>query len=88
MEDNKQVIIIIGAPGAGKGTQTKLLQKEFDLEYIGSGDLLRARKQTDDYTGKKIAETIDVGKRVPTPVMFKLWMDRLEEFKTTQGRNT
>jgi len=81
MENNKEVIIILGPPGAGKGTQTKLLQKEFGLKYIGSGDLLRARKKKEDYTGSKIAESIDNGKRVPTPVIFKLWMDKLEEFK-------
>ncbi|MEA3452868.1 MAG: nucleoside monophosphate kinase [Patescibacteria group bacterium] len=81
MENTKQVIIIIGPPGAGKGTQTKLLQKKFELQYIGSGDLLRARKKKEDYTGSKIAESIDDGKRVPTPVIFKLWMDKLEEFK-------
>ncbi len=81
MQNNKQVFIILGPPGAGKGTQTKLLQKKFGLEYIGSGDLLRARKKKQDYTGSKIAESIDSGKRVPTPVIFKLWMDKLEELK-------
>ena len=85
MQNNKQVIIILGPPGAGKGTQTKLLQKEFGLEYIGSGDLLRTRKKKEDYTGGKIAESIDNGKRVPTPVIFKLWMDKLEEFKQGSG---
>jgi len=81
VQNNKEVIIIIGSPGAGKGTQVKRLLEDFGLEYIGSGDLLRARKQKQDYTGKKIRETIDAGERVPTPVIFKLWMDKLEEFK-------
>jgi len=78
---NKKIIILLGAPGAGKGTQAKLLQKEFDLNYIGSGDLLRARKKLGDFTGAKIGQEIDKGKRVPTPVIFKLWMDKFEEFK-------
>lgn len=75
------VVIILGPPGAGKGTQAKLLQKKLDLAYIGSGDLLRERKQTQDFTGKKIGKEIDAGKRVPTPVIFKIWMDKLEELK-------
>jgi adenylate kinase len=78
---------MIGPPGAGKGTQTELLLKDFGLEYIGSGELLRARKKKEDYTGLRIAESIDVGKRVPTPVIFKLWMDKLEEFKQKQELN-
>ena len=87
MQNNTQVIIMIGPPGAGKGTQTELLLKDFGLEYIGSGELLRARKKKEDYTGLRIAESIDVGKRVPTPVIFKLWMDKLEEFKQKQELN-
>ncbi len=79
---NQKIIILLGAPGAGKGTQAKLLQKEFDLNYIGSGDLLRARKKLNDFTGTKIGQVIDRGERVPTPVIFKLWMDKFEEFKT------
>lgn len=80
-QNNEQVIMIVGPPGSGKGTQTKLLLKHFGLECIGSGDLLRARKKKDDHTGNKIAEVIDAGKRVPTPVVFKLWMGRMEELK-------
>ena len=80
-QTNKQIILILGPPGAGKGTQADLLQEEFKLGYIGSGELLRARKEVADYTGIKIGEFIDNGKRVPTPVIFKLWMDKFEELK-------
>ena len=80
-------IVLLGAPGAGKGTQVKLLQKKFDLECIGSGDLLRARKEKQDYTGVKIAEIIDAGKRMSTPVIFKLWMDKMEKFKQDPDLN-
>lgn len=79
--NDKLVIIIIGSPGAGKGTQARLLQKKFDLECIGTGKMLRARKKKQDFTGKKIGEIIDEGERISTPVVFKLWMDKLEEFK-------
>jgi len=80
-KSKKLVIILLGPPGSGKGTQAKLLQKKFDLKYIGSGDLLRSRKKKGDFTGIRIGQYIDVGKRVPTPVIFNLWMDKMESFK-------
>jgi adenylate kinase len=73
------VIILIGPPGAGKGTQLELLQEKLHLDYIGSGELLRERKKIEDFTGKKISQCIDKGNRVPTPVIFYLWMGKLEE---------
>lgn len=76
-----KIIILLGPPGSGKGTQADKLQEELNLEYIGSGDLLRQRKEKDDFTGNKIAEYIDQGERVPTPVIFKIWMEKLEQFK-------
>lgn len=79
------IIIFLGPPGSGKGTQAALLCKKFGYKYIGSGDLLRARTKIKDYTGKKIKETIDKGKRVPTPVIFKMWMDKLELFKKNKN---
>lgn len=71
----------MGPPGSGKGTQAKMLQKKFNLEYIGSGDLLRSRAKIKDFTGRKIGQEIGQGKRASTPVIFKIWMDKLESFK-------
>lgn len=76
-----KVIILLGPPGSGKGTQNRLLQKEFNLERINSGDLLRAWKKKGDYTGVKIGQVIDKGHRIPTPVIFFLWMQRMEKLK-------
>jgi len=82
-----KIIILLGRPGSGKGTQAKLLTEKFGLEYIGSGDLLRARKKEKDFTGIKIGKVIDIGKRILTPVIFKLWMDKFEELKKTPKLN-
>ena len=76
-----KIIILLGRPGSGKGTQAKLLAKKFGLEYIGSGDLLRVRKKEKNFTGLKINRIMTAGERIATPVIFKLWMDELEEFK-------
>ena len=76
-----QVIILLGKSGCGKGTQAKLLQKKFNLDYIGSGDLLRARGKQNDFTGKKINEIMVKGALHPTAVIFKLWLDNAELLK-------
>jgi len=75
------IIIFLGRSGSGKGTQAKLLEKKLKLELISSGDLLRNRKQENDFTGNKIASVIDKGGIVLTPVIFKLWLDKFEILK-------
>jgi len=80
---NKQskIVIILGRSGCGKGTQAKLLIKDFGFEYLGSGDLLRKRAEKDDFSGSKIKKIMNQGKRVPTPIMFRIWAERIEEMK-------
>lgn len=82
-EEKPLVLAMLGKSGAGKGTQVNLLKETFDFEYIGSGELLRAKKLENDFTGKSIAKAIDSGDLVPTPVIFALWMQRLNEIKET-----
>jgi len=81
------VIILLGPPGSGKGTQADRLQEELDLRYLGTGDLLRDRKEKDDFTGNKIGKVMDRGNRVPTPVVFRVWMDKLEKFHQRDVKN-
>jgi adenylate kinase len=76
-----KTIVFLGPPGSGKGTQAKMVQDKFKLECIGSGNLLRKRVQTKDYTGRKIAQVMNQGSRVPTPIVFQIWMERLEKIK-------
>lgn len=76
-----KIIILLGSSGSGKGTQAKLLQQKFGLDYVGSGDLLRARGKIDDFTGKKLFDVVNQGKFAPTAIIFKLWIDKLEELK-------
>jgi len=81
MNKDPLVLILLGKSGAGKGTQLNLLKERLNLNFIGTGDLLRSRKKVEDFTGKKISEVIDNGGIIATPVPFKLWMDSFEEIK-------
>lgn len=78
---NPLIIAILGKAGSGKGTQAKLLCNKFDLEYFGSGDALRKRRKTKDFTGKKLWEVMDRGALVPSFVITKIWLDEFEKFK-------
>ncbi|MDD5606309.1 MAG: nucleoside monophosphate kinase [Candidatus Pacebacteria bacterium] len=80
-----KIIILLGKSGSGKGTQAKLLKEKFNLEYIGSGDLLRKRAQKKDFTGKKILEIFNKGGLIPTPVILKLWLEKIEELKNKKN---
>ncbi len=75
------VVIFLGKQGSGKGTQAELFGKKLDLSYIGSGDLLRERKKERDFTGIRTKNVVNTGGLIPTPVIFKLWLDKFEELK-------
>jgi len=75
------VVILLGPPGSGKGTQAKLLVQRFKLEYFGSGDALRARQKAGDFTGKRLKGVMKRGELVPSFIISKLWIDKLERFK-------
>lgn len=78
---NLKVLIILGPPGSGKGTQAKLLAEKFRLEYIGSGDVLRARQKISDFTGKKLIKVMGKGELVPGFAVSKILGDELEKLK-------
>lgn len=75
------IAIFLGRSGSGKGTQAKLLREKFGLEYLGSGDLLRARAQFADYSGQTLKAVLADGGFAPTSLIFKLWIDKLDGFK-------
>lgn len=81
------IIILLGKSGSGKGTQAEFLEDKFKLEHIGSGDLLRKRAKDKDFTGGELAKTLKRGNLVPTPVIFKLWLDKVEQLKNRKSLN-
>ncbi len=84
---NQLVLILLGPPGSGKGTQAKLLVKKFGLEFFGSGESLRKRQKVGDFTSKKLIEVMRRGEWAPDSVISKLWMAKLEEFKRKRKFN-
>jgi adenylate kinase len=81
MEKSPLILILLGKSGSGKGTQVDLLKDKLNLDFLGTGALLRERKKVGDFSANKIADVIDNGGIVPPPVVFKLWMDKFEGFK-------
>ena len=62
-------IVLMGCPGAGKGTQSAKLQQKFDLQHISTGDVLRKEIASGSELGKKIAGIINNGNLVPDDMM-------------------
>ena len=82
MSDNQpQIIILLGRSGCGKGTQAKLLIKEFGFDYLSSGDLLRERIEKGDFSGKKLKKVMKEGKLAPTFFISHLWAEKIKEKK-------
>jgi adenylate kinase len=84
MQNNPQILILLGRSGCGKGTQAKLLREKFGFEYMGSGESLREKVKTDGFSGKKIGEVTNSGSFVPVPVIFQIWINKLEEWKNSK----
>lgn len=65
-------IVLMGCPGAGKGTQSAKLQDYFHLQHISTGDVLRAEIASGSALGKKIAAVIDKGNLVPDDLIITM----------------
>ena len=63
-------IILCGAPGSGKGTQSELIVKKYDLQHLSTGDVLRAEIAKGSELGKKIDALISQGNLVPDDMMY------------------
>ena len=78
---NFTVLIVLGKSGSGKGTQVEKLAEQHALKIISSGSLLRARAGEKDFVGNRIAEILDRGGLIPTPIIFHLWLHELEKIR-------
>lgn len=80
MEKSK-VIILLGGPASGKGTQAKVLAKRIGYNYFGTGDLLRSEVEKGTDLGKTMGALMDKGELVPDDLTDPLVKARLEELK-------
>ena len=78
-------IILLGAPGAGKGTQAQFLTKKFDIPQISTGDMLRAAIKAGTEMGKMAKEAMDTGKLVTDEIIIGLVKDRIVESDCKNG---
>lgn len=70
-------IVLLGAPGAGKGTQAQRLVEEFGFAHVSTGDLLRAAIKAGSELGQKAKGYMDAGKLVPDELVIDLVKERL-----------
>jgi adenylate kinase len=78
-------IVLLGPPGAGKGTQAKLLQEQFEACQVSTGDLLRKAVAEQTPLGKQAAEYINRGALVPDNLIVNLVAERLEAEDCAKG---
>ena len=78
-------VILLGAPGAGKGTQAALICEEYNVPHISTGDILRRNIKEGTPLGVKAKEYIDAGVLVPDEVVIGLVEDRLANADCKDG---
>jgi adenylate kinase len=78
-------IILLGPPGAGKGTQAQKLQNDVGLVQLSTGDMLRAAVKSGSALGQKAKGIMDAGKLVPDELMVGLIEDRIEQPDAAKG---
>ena len=78
-------LIMLGAPGTGKGTQGKILSSHYKIPNISTGDILRSAIENDTVLGRHAKQFMDKGELVPDNLMIGLIEDRLLEDDCVQG---
>jgi adenylate kinase len=80
-----KIIVLMGAPGAGKGTQARLLQERLDLPQISTGDIFRALKNAQTPLAQEVREIMERGQLVPDELTIRLVKDRTAQDDCRNG---
>lgn len=80
-----KILLVMGLPGSGKGTQAKLLEKKYNLVHISTGDLFRAAVANGTELGLKAKEYMEAGKYVPDELTIGLLKDRVSQDDCKEG---
>jgi adenylate kinase len=79
------VMILLGPPGAGKGTQARMLEERFGLVQLSTGDLLRAAVAAGTEAGRRAKAAMDAGELVSDEIVLAVLKDRMDEPDITRG---
>lgn len=72
-------IILLGAPGAGKGTQAQFIMEKYGIPQISTGDMLRAAVKSGSELGKQAKDIMDAGKLVTDELVIALVKERIAQ---------
>jgi adenylate kinase len=78
-------LVLVGPPGAGKGTQAALLREKLGVPHISTGDLFRAHISEQTELGREVQEYLDAGELVPDAVTNEMVRERLSQPDAAQG---
>jgi adenylate kinase len=78
-------LVLLGPPGAGKGTQAERLVTDFDLPYYATGDILRAAVKDETELGKEAKGYMERGELVPDELICKVIMERIDQAEAEDG---
>lgn len=78
-------IIIFGPPGAGKGTQAKLIGEEYNIPHLSTGEIFRNAIKNETDLGKKVQSILDAGELVPDVTVVALVEEELKKGKYSNG---
>ena len=78
-------IVMLGAPGAGKGTQAKMIAEKFGLPHVSTGDIFRANIKNGTELGKKAKAFMDAGQLVPDELTVEILLDRVKADDCAKG---
>ena len=78
-------IIMLGAPGAGKGTQAKMIAEQYNIPHISTGDIFRANIKNNTELGQEAKSYMDKGQLVPDELTVKILLDRVAQADCANG---